>query len=245
MDCDTARLLAQLSRPGATELDPREAAEFTAHLSECPGCRAFAAASARADEQASQAVRAVALPEGLRERIVQRLSARARRRRRVWATVAAVAAAAVLMAVVYARSGPEQQRPGVDMAAAYRDLVQQVGSRPEAVTDWFDATHHVEVRCPTGFDYRLLVFYDLSEFQGQRVPLLLFARGDATARVYVLSARDFDLDDVAPAPGQSVRLLRHPTDTGVAYLVAYTGESLGWFLSRGDDLRTSDGTAAD
>lgn len=244
MDCETAQLLAQLNRPGAAELDAREAGEFMAHLAECPRCRAFAGTLGRADQQTALAMRSVPMPEGLRVRIVARLAASARRRRRwAWTGVAA-AAAAVFAAVVYVRSRPEAARPGVDLAAAYRDLVQQVGSKPQAVSDWFDIVHHVRVACPMGFDYRLLVFYDLAEFQGQRVPLLLFARGDASARVYVLAARDFNLDDVAPAPGYSVRLLRHPTEAETAYVVAYTGESLGWFLSRAEEPRTADADAA-
>jgi hypothetical protein len=143
-----------------------------------------------------------------------------------------LAAAAVAAVLFFSRQ--RQPLDDINLELAYREATQQTGSGPETINQWFEDVHHVRMASPAGFDYRLLVFYDLAEFQGKRVPLLLFSRGDANARVYVLSGDRFNLDEVEPAPGYNVQYLRPADDERTAYVVVYTSESLNGFLTKGE-----------
>ena len=96
-----------------------------------------------------------------------------------------------------------------------------------------------DVAVPRQFDYRLLVHYTVAEFQGRAVAQLWFVQDNNSARVYILPAKQFDLDylerqgqGVAQGSHVTVKLIRHPENRQIAYLVVYTGASLEPFLNR-------------
>jgi hypothetical protein len=236
MDCSTARLLLELARPGGTDLDESDAERLEDHLADCPLCREFAAGERCMDEALARAMQAIPLPDGLQGRLEARLQSgfrRLMRRRMVQAAVLTAVAAGVMATAVMAF--PREKRPlGIDLEQTYLAISQEPGSSPEQVNEWFEDTYHVRTEAPANFDYRLLVLRNLADFQGRRVPFLLFARGGAYARVYILSGEWFDLEDVPEAPGYRVVFLRDPSDDRIGYVVTYTSDQLDWFLNKGD-----------
>jgi hypothetical protein len=244
MDCSTARTLLELARPWAGEPDAAETAVLREHLAGCPACAALAQRTGGVDEQLGKAVRDVAVPPELRGRLLARLAGERRLllRRRVGrlATAAAVLLAA-LGTVWFVR---HSLRPVPDAVAIVQDDNARATNSPERVEDWF-REHGIAMVAPTRFNdaqlnYALLDSYGLGDFQGCRVPQLLFfqpAGGAALARVYVLSGSAFNLDDPAAATsaagsGHRVEVFRHPDRPDVAYVVIYTGESLSPFFIR-------------
>ncbi len=101
--------------------------------------------------------------------------------------------------------------------------------------DWFRETYHLETIAPGGFNYNSLKFYDLAWFQEKRVPVLLFIRDGASARVYILPATDFDFNTVVEAPGYNIVFLRNPTDNRFAYVAMYSSERLDWFFDKSSE----------
>src|SRR5437899_263959 len=100
MDCRTARQLLDFARPRRPELDAAELEELEAHLADCPDCGPLAQAERQIDSRLGQAMRAVSVPEDLRNRLLTRLGSertRQTRKRRRWLAVPAAAAALLLV----------------------------------------------------------------------------------------------------------------------------------------------------
>ena len=100
MECKTALRLMDVCRPSGDDLSDPELVPLTVHLEECSECLGRFRTRQAFDAQVAKAMRAVAVPSGLRERIfeqVDRSVIRARRHRVI--RYAMAAAAAVLVAV--------------------------------------------------------------------------------------------------------------------------------------------------
>lgn len=231
MDCKTARLLLEFARPLSPELDTPEAEGLHEHLADCPECGPLYRTERRLDEHLAQAVRAVPIPEGLEAR----LTAHLRRERRVWYArrlwVPGLATAAALLLAIYLGLSHYGARPSVNLEDLYHGLNSRAYASPAQVEEWFQNTYHVHAVFPPRFDSNYLIFYDLADFQGQRVPVLLFQHGEARASVYVLSANQFDLGAIRPAPGYPVEVLPSD-DPQIKFVVIYTGERLDWFFQK-------------
>jgi hypothetical protein len=187
----------------------------------------------------------VPVPDGLRERLLARLSAE----RDAWWRRAllrsAGVAAAVFLAVWGAMLWRSYHLPRVDLDAFVQNEKWQARS-PEVVQQSFrDRGVKTVVPGKNQFDYQLLTYWDLAEFQGKRVPMLQFARnpndGDFRPRlawVYVLSDAQFDLAALKAATDNqqlnsgeyAVRVLDNPDNPHFVYVVVYTGGSLEPFL---------------
>src|SRR5688572_18603344 len=71
MDCPNVRLLLAYRRPGGpAELAPEDVATLDRHLAECPACAAAARRQDGFDAALGSAMRAVAAPVGLRDRLI-------------------------------------------------------------------------------------------------------------------------------------------------------------------------------
>ena len=66
-------MLLEVAHPLATELEANETEALAAHLADCPDCGPWAEAEHRIDEKVGVAMRDVAIPDGLQQRIVRRL----------------------------------------------------------------------------------------------------------------------------------------------------------------------------
>src|SRR5437016_5220961 len=79
MDCNHARLLVGFTHKKA-ELDTAEAEALQAHLEQCPECELMARSERAIDEALGRAMNDVPVPEGLKERVVDKLASRQRPR---------------------------------------------------------------------------------------------------------------------------------------------------------------------
>jgi hypothetical protein len=240
MDCKTAHMLMEFRRPHSEELDADEKDAFENHLRDCCDCADLAHVEKQADEHLGIAVRAVATPVDLRERILKALATGRRnrwRRRLHWSA----AAAAVLLAVGFGLGYRLSARPTVDV----NDIVDyQVApeSSAEEIEDWFKTTYGIKTTLPRSLKYSNFVTASRGERQGKLVPHLLFLRKPDKqqdrqdfAEVWVLSPDQFDLKASAKKPLQAgsgrinVELLLNQ-EGGNACLILYSGGSLDWLI---------------
>jgi hypothetical protein len=246
MDCRTARLLLEFTRPGGAELRPAEAAELETHLHTCPDCASQAHTDRRVDEHLGQAVRAVPLPVGLRQRVMDRLARDRAVAWRRWAfrTVGSAAAAVCLVACswwVWA----VVSIPALPVERIQEDAFPIRASNPdsEKVQQWFQERYHVTTEVPRDIgdfavNYGLLVDYTLVPFQGKQVPRLLFLKGDNSARIYIVTDWQFRMKDIPdgaifPGSGASVAVWKHP-NRNIAYIIVYSGSLDPFLLPRPD-----------
>jgi hypothetical protein len=236
-------MLLDISHPGASELDAADAAALREHLEGCTVCATQAEHARRVDDHLGRAIREVAVPAGLRGRLLDRLAAkRAVRFRRRGLQVAACAAAVWLLASAfyYVRY---LYRPVLDAEQIVVEIDARAFNSPEKVEEWFRNERGIVMMAPVQLnaaqlDYSLLDGFGMAEFQGVQVPLLVFFRPGsrgALARIYVLTDTAVNLDDQARptrAAGSShrVEVFRHPEDPRWIYVAIYTGESLNPFF---------------
>jgi len=233
MDCKTARLLLNFARPSAGELGTSEAEELDYHLAACSACDVVARAERQADKQFTQAMLAVPIPLGLRERLLRRLEAERAGWYGRW-LLRSVAAAAALFVALWMGYGyltrPAVVKPDFDVA-------RDDSLTPERVEEWFRA-RGVSVTAPGRFNYSLLAFHGMVDFQGKSTPMLLFTlqapHGPIQARVYILSDKRFDLSKLPePEPESGSRSIEvwRPDDPHIAYLIFYNGDTLAPFMA--------------
>jgi hypothetical protein len=242
MDCKTAHMLLDFARPWAAELDAADAGALRDHLATCPACATQAEAEHRIDEHLGSAIRDVAVPAGLRGRLLARL---ARERSASWRRralrVSAVAAMVALVVTLY-WSWQYTRRPVLDPDRIVAELDRQTANSPDKVEEWF-RQQGVTMIAPTNIgeggaqlNYTLLSSYGFGELLGVRVPYLVFFHpGSGVARIYVVSDPPFKVEEqnLRPAVGSShrVEVKRHPEQPHVYYVVIYTSESLKPFLT--------------
>ncbi|HEV3260414.1 MAG TPA: hypothetical protein VG013_26395 [Gemmataceae bacterium] len=240
MDCRTARFLLDFSRPLTKELEETEAEALQNHLADCADCGALAQAERTADHHIGLAMRAVPVPAGLRDRLLMRLDAERRprdRRRWLW-RMAGLAAAACLVLGVWGFVGWRNRLARIDVDDLGGSMIVEWSNPLPDGVERFCQNHGVYTVAPTDFRYALLKYYALVDVQGKRVPLLLFVQGQHQARVYILSDKQFDLEDALSkqqnaGSGYRYEVRRSPRDGHFAYLIVYTGDSLEPFLARG------------
>jgi hypothetical protein len=246
MDCRTARSLLDYARAHAPELAADDAAGLERHLALCPECSALAAHDRRLDECLGRAMRAVEVPDGLRQMLVNRLDAdRADWRRRVWGRAlryAAVAAAVLLVVVGYVL-WRQTHLPEPNLSALQEDFNARTSfARPdrEQVEEQLRRLGADPV-APRGLNYDYLVTCALTDLDRQKVPLLFFIRDEASgvhehAFVYVLSDRQFKIENLRP-PVPVGGEYRYKVDVldGVkhdskryTFVILYTGDNLTW-----------------
>jgi hypothetical protein len=233
MDCKTARLLVDFSRPLAPELEESEGEALAGHLAECPACGALHRAERRIDDHLGKAMRAVPVPEGLRQRILGKLATQGERRylrRLAWGAAAALAASVLLVAGLTYWG----QRPPVNIEAQYATANKPLPRDASEVGAWFSRP---ALLAPTQFDYHGLIQCDWSDFQGRKVPCLLFRQGSELAWVYILNDRQFDLKSLQGqgplSGGRSIALLWPAGgEQHTAFIVIFTGGSLETFFAR-------------
>jgi hypothetical protein len=199
MDCNHARLIFQTAHPLATELDPRESAELSAHLADCPDCGSWAASERRIDQHLGKAMRDVPIPAGLHLQILRRMGSEQRGRRATWVRRLAVAAALLFAVLGYAGYrvwwGP---KPQPDIAEILADC--SVGQGPfnqKTVEQWF-TQQGLSIYAPPDLNYALLQSLSVEQLQGSRIACMLFrfqkgANRPVLAKVFVLTDKQFDL----------------------------------------------------
>ncbi|MFL5241833.1 MAG: anti-sigma factor family protein [Gemmataceae bacterium] len=233
MDCQTARLLVGFC-PSAREIKGDEAEALESHLAGCPECGPFAQGERSFQARMSQAMRQVPIPEGLQLRILARLKAERGDYYRRWighSTRAVLATAALFLISWLIWSLFQKPPPNLDLDDIHQAMFAKINSPDkEHVEQWFGETYHANIVAPTGFNYAFLVDYDLSEFQGKRVPMLLFVHEQVTARVFVISSKEYNFANLPTganiSSGGFTVEVWHPPGADYAYVIVFTGDSL-------------------
>ena len=117
MDCKSALRLMEVCRPSGEDLVAPELTSLTVHLEECPECLGRLRTRQAFDARVANLLRSVAVPEGLRERIQNRLSRSViqARRRKVVSYVAAAAAVLLVGVCFWAIAQLTDQRTVIEI----------------------------------------------------------------------------------------------------------------------------------
>jgi hypothetical protein len=238
MECRDARLLLAYRRPG--ELAAEERAALDGHLTQCPDCAADARRQDGFDAVVSQAMRSVAVPAGLRDRLLTDVLARqgAAWRTRVYRTVAYAASLLIAVGLV-SGSALWLLRPTFDTTALADSYAQQVEDPERAFHDWL-AGQGLPPALPLPFDFRLHHAHGQQTVAGRDAPYVefLYLAGQnriETARVFIVRRGQFQFDDAALRPTVNsfctVRVIRDD-ERGLAYVILFTSPTLDPFLRR-------------
>jgi hypothetical protein len=264
MDCRHARLLLEFTRfgqpdPGRGELDSVDADALAGHLSGCPECAALARGEQALDARLGQAMRQVPVPEGLRAGILTRLAQdRPVEKPRWWkrgpwkrGVYWGTAAAALLAAVLIGYALYPHQRPALDLDVVFRQTNVTPAGLDEVAEFW--EREGVKAKQPDCFDANFRTGFGVAPLPGyldKVVPVMDFYNGqnNSRARVYIVSARQFDLRTLADHPplddpGYTYHLtVRFPEGRlgylpgdREAYLIVYTGQNINWLVQSSAD----------
>lgn len=230
MECHDVRLLLAFTRGSPGEIDPTERGAIEQHLDVCADCSAVSHSEQAIDAALGAAMRDVPVPAGLKGRVITRLAAgRAPR----WPRVA-IAAAVLLIVGLGVTGWMIRPMPNVDSALAQR-VINGQNTDPEAVERWY-RDRGIDMQTWRQLDHRLLWTYDVIEFQGQRVPKLIFRnRLGGVAEVIVLRTDRFDTRNLAGIPGDTPNriVVDREAHEGMVYLVGTTEDDLDAFLTTG------------
>jgi hypothetical protein len=238
MDCDQVRRLLEFTRPGVAELDGPDLVALESHLASCAECNAHSRSERRRDERLAQMLAAVATPIDGPARVLARLALA----RRVWWRNRVLAAAAIVIGLTLATTLTYQVfgRPNLDPFAVAQAAYEQAGqwrSAEEArnVADGWLKKVDGRLSAPAEWNYTTLAFLGRSDFEGvSAVPTLVFVRGDATARVFVVRASAFKnlaaFDQPVEEGGCTVAVRRYADQPDWAFIVVTTGGPVERFL---------------
>ncbi|HEX4609868.1 MAG TPA: DUF3379 family protein [Urbifossiella sp.] len=229
MDCRDAQFYLRLRHPGRDEFEPEVAAALDRHLVSCPECAAAGRVLGGFDAAVASAMRAVPVPNGLRDRLFADASARRgavlrRKSYRLAAVAASVLIVAGLAVGFYTATRPQPDLEGLAMAgdetADPRLAVEKV--------DRFRRAERLPV-LPESLDYTLAVHTGTETVQGRNVPVILLQSRTvpgAWAKVYAFRNTGFDLKAVQDAQASHCSANHFPESEGVVYVVVFTGHDL-------------------
>lgn len=237
MNCRDAQFYLRLRRQSADELGPELAADVDRHLTGCPDCAADALVRAGFDAAVAGAMQAVAIPAGLRERLVANLSAHrgADLRRKAYRTVALAASLFLTVGLAFGAFSASRPKFDTDALVRYTDAVIQ---SPEESTRAWLVSQKLPPRLPNAFDFDLLSSFGTESVQNRDVPVVIFREraGPGFAKVYLVRrAGAFDLKGIqaeAQASHCKADVIDDPKQfPNVVYVVVYTGHRLEPFLT--------------
>jgi hypothetical protein len=227
MQCRDAQFYLRLRRHAADELGAEVVTDLDRHLAGCPACAADARASASFDHAVATAMRAVAVPAGLRDRLMTMASAHRGGviRRKVY-RVAAVAAS-VFLAAGLAFGVFSASRPKIDPNALVMHADDVVQDPDRALAQWLTAQKFPD-RLPLPFNTDRLVSMGSERVQGKDVPVVVFAHPTERGFAKVYLFRDdgtYNLRDLQEVQASNTRLvvISNPQlFRGVKYVILHT-----------------------
>jgi hypothetical protein len=224
-------------RPGS-ELAAEDAAALDAHLATCPKCAGLVKFERAFDDRVARAMRAVAIPAGLKGRLLDGVAAQ----RGAWYREKAYAVVALAACVLLTVGGVVAWQVAAAPVLTREKLVAQadgeVQNRTKMVADVL-GPRGLEFNPARPFDLNQLEVAGVGPLLGRDVPVLYFVNGakNARAKVYVVRKADFDWtrlpQDGSSVPsvyGHQVALIRDARRSDVGYVVVFTGAGLELFL---------------
>lgn len=241
MECRDAQFYLRLKRhagaPGTDELGPEAQAALADHCAGCPACAADARAAANFDRALASAMTDVAVPTGLRARLLAHTGAKVATAWRARVARRGVLALAASVLVLFGLSVLSRSRPVVDT-----DTIAQIADLqahdPESATRAFLEKNGAPAALPLRFDYALHVFNGYERVGGRDVPVVVFRSPDpadrGTAVVYVFAADGrFDLRQLREAQVSGSHVQVFPGDgefKGFTYIVLTTNADVARFM---------------
>ncbi|MBN9520066.1 hypothetical protein J0H58_16320 [bacterium] len=236
MDCRDAQFYLRLRHPGRDEFEPEVSAALDRHVAGCPACAAADRALGGFDKAVATAMRAVPVPDGLRDRLFADAAARRgvllrRKTYRLAAAAASVLVVAGLFLGWYSASRPQPDTDALVMAGD--ELVNPLGG--QKTVDQFLKSERLPA-LPEKFDPTLLVHTGTARVQGRDVPVLVYRTATGWAKVYAFRSTSFDTKTVRDAQQSHCTARAYPVRDGVAYVVVFTGIDLNPFLLGGGPI---------
>lgn len=202
MDCRTAQQLLPYHGRAAAELTPSDAQALDVHLAECASCAAQLQTEQQLDTHFAQAVRAVPIPIGLRQRLVRRLTLqqKAGQWRRLDRWVTAAAACILIGLGGYLVLAHQRFDKPLNMRD-YGDISQPHST--DQVQDWLDYVLTDSLALPAElrdrWDFDRLNYSCIQRLHSKNVPTLVFQKQDVQTVVYLLRSGQYRPETVAGA----------------------------------------------
>jgi hypothetical protein len=241
MNCDTFRQLLLFALRPDQELAPADRQAVQEHLQGCSSCAARVAWEQRFDRRLAQAIRQVAVPDGLKAKIIEQL------RQRRWSAAAlrtlevaaglALAVGLVLAAVKLVHSR-HSSPPPLDLYDVASSI--SLARSPEAVQDWLDYAAPQPLWLPSQlrdrWNFNDVEDYYLQSLHGHQVPTLVFRKDHHRAKVLLLHRQQYDPASVASSfdPADPTRPWKVGGDGVTEYAAVAVSERGDWqtFLIR-------------
>jgi hypothetical protein len=232
-------LIAFFGRQGS-ELAPEDAAELDTHLTGCPACASTVRFERQFDDRVAKAMVAVPIPPNLKTKLLDGVAAQrgAWYRQKFYAVAGLAAAIALTVGAIVAWQ--IQRAPELTPAGIVNQEDARAQDRARFVDRYLRDHGRPEFRPERPFDLNQLELVGTSDLLGKEVPVLYFVNGpkNARAKVYVVKDTEFNWknlpQDGSSQPGglfgHQVALVRDQSNSGVAYVVVFTGAGLELFL---------------
>ncbi len=225
MNCQHLQQMLAFVDRKSEELDAAERDAVKQHLEKCPDCAELAQAERQADQALGPLLRDVVVPAGLKQKVMNRLTAE--RGSSPWKWGGAVLAAVLLVGL--GTAWYVQSLPNVSMSEVQAYPHLGAGWDKEKLEDYF-AERGLRVVAPSDFDYDHLRQIEIVRFDGKHPVAKLSLHRDlggdqrAEASVLIFPQRQFRTDSL-PAErfhGATNILILHKND--FTYVIYYRGE---------------------
>jgi hypothetical protein len=237
MQCRDARFFLRLRRHANDELGADVIADLDRHLGGCTECAADFRIVHSFDTAVASAMKSVAIPVGLRDKLLsQALSQRGTVIRRKAYQLAALAASLFLIVGV-SFGFFSASRPKLDTEVLVNTADEQFTNPEASMRKWLTAQNLPE-ELPLPFNTELIYFLGHDQVQGKDVPVILFGApsGRGFAKLYLFRKNgDFKLESLREAGASNAHAEVLPGQgnaTGVVYVIVYTGRDLQPFMQR-------------
>jgi hypothetical protein len=237
MQCRDAHFFLRLRRHANDELGADLNADLDRHLAGCAECALDFRSANSFDSAVATAMKSVAIPAGLRDKLLsQALAYRGTVvRRKVYQLAALAASLFLIVGVAYGVSSASRPKLDTDLMVLQAD--EQIQAPDKAIEDWLTA-QHLPTELPLPFNTDLLTELAYKRIQGKDVPVIIFGgppdRG--FAKVYLFHKNgDFKLDPQtlrdAQASNTHAKVIDgHGKAAGIVYVIVFTGHDIQPFL---------------
>ncbi len=226
MQCRDAQFYLRLRRHAGDELSADVVADLDRHIAGCPACSVDARAAESFDRAVANAMRAVTVPPGLRDKLLTQASTYHGGviRRKVY-RVAALAAC-VLFTLGLGFGFFSASRPKIDTNAMVMNADELIQDPDIALKRWLTAQKFPD-RLPEPFDTDLLISLGTERVQGKDVPVAVFRHPTERgfAKVYLFRTDGtYDLRELQQAQGSHTNVvIENPLQSrGVTYVILHT-----------------------
>lgn len=227
MQCRDAQFYLRLRRHAGDELGTDVAGDLDRHLAACPACALDGRTAASFDRAVASAMRAVAVPAGLRDKLITLASAHRGGviRRKVYRVAALAASVFIVTGLGFGIFSVS--RPRIDTTQIVMNQDRLYEDPEGALRDWLVSQNFPD-QLPEPFEPNLLMSLGTEKIQGKDVPVAVFRhpRERGFAKVYLF--RDdgtYNLRELQEAQlsHSMARVIKDPARfPGVQYVIVHT-----------------------